>query len=109
MVDTYKNLPETQLYLLPGSHQHMDAMELKNLFYRHPNVKLCLSGHTHYIDEVDFLGVRYLSGGAVCGNWWKDENRVSMVFDEFPPAYTLIDLYADGSTRHERIYYKYVE
>jgi hypothetical protein len=27
----------------------------------------------------------------------KDDNRPSMVFEEFPPAYTLIDLYEDLS------------
>lgn len=91
----------------PASTQHRDAFELKNLFYKHPNVKLCLSGHTHQVDKVDFLGVQYLCGGAVCGNWWGD-NRDSIVFDEFPPAYTIIDLYEDGTINHKNIFYDFL-
>jgi 3',5'-cyclic-AMP phosphodiesterase len=28
-------------------------------------------GHTHVVEEVKYLGVRYVTGGAVCGDWWK--------------------------------------
>lgn len=90
----------------PASRQHRDALQLKNLFYKHPNIKLCLSGHTHQIDHVEFLGIRYLCGGAVSGNWWGD-HRDSVVFDEFPPAYTIIDLYENGSIGHQHVFYKF--
>jgi len=90
----------------PASRQHRDALQLKNLFYKHPNVKLCLSGHTHQMDAVNFLGVKYLCGGAVSGNWWGD-NRDTVIFEEFPPAYTLIDLYEDGTVAHHPVFYKF--
>jgi len=35
------------------------------------NVKAVLQGHTHVVEEIAYLGTRYLSAGAVCGNWWK--------------------------------------
>lgn len=35
------------------------------------NVKAVLQGHTHVVEEVNYLGVRYITGGAVCGEWWK--------------------------------------
>lgn len=38
---------------------HTDRIKLKDLFARHPNVKLCLSGHTHLLDRVDYNGVTY--------------------------------------------------
>lgn len=91
----------------PSSRQHTDALQLKDLFVKHPNVKLCLSGHTHQIDEVDFRGVKYLCGGAVAGNWWGDDGRPSLIFDGFPPAYTIIDLFEDGLISYENIFYKF--
>lgn len=92
----------------PASRQHKDALQLKDLFYRHKNVRLCLSGHTHQVDELNFLGVKYLCGGAVSGNWWADDNRTSLVFDEFPPAYTIIDLFEDGSSNHNSVFYQFI-
>jgi Icc protein len=35
------------------------------------NVKAVFQGHTHVVEEIDYLGVRYITGGAICGNWWK--------------------------------------
>jgi len=50
---------------------HVDAAKIKDLFAKHKNVKLCLSGHLHLVDRVDYNGVTYLCDGAVCGGWWK--------------------------------------
>ena len=69
--------------------------EFKNLFYQYKNVKLCLSGHIHLQDEVEYLGVKYLCNGAVSGNWWEGN------YQEFPPAYAVVDLYEDGSVQSE--------
>ncbi len=35
------------------------------------NVKAVFQGHTHIVEEINYAGVRYITGGAVCGNWWK--------------------------------------
>ena len=35
------------------------------------NVKAVFQGHTHVVEECDYLGTRYITGGAVCGEWWK--------------------------------------
>ena len=35
------------------------------------NVKAVFQGHTHVVEECDYLGTRYITGGAICGNWWK--------------------------------------
>ncbi|MCE3281864.1 MAG: putative phosphohydrolase [Chitinophagaceae bacterium] len=83
----------------PKKEQHSDVKKLKDLFFKYKNVKLCLSGHVHYIDEVEYLGVKYMCNGSVAGNWWQGK------LDEFPPAYALIDLYSDGSSQKQLIYY----
>jgi 3',5'-cyclic AMP phosphodiesterase CpdA len=78
-------------WVVPASWMHIDARRIKDLFARHPNVKLCLSGHIHTCDRVTYSGVTYVCGGAVCGNWWKGDIEGT---DE---GYSLVDLYADGT------------
>lgn len=84
---------------LPGRLVHLDARALKGLFRRYPNVKLCLSGHIHLQDEVDYLGVKYLCNGSVSGDVWRGN------YQEFDPCYVLVDFFADGSFRFERVAY----
>jgi len=84
-----------------GGNMHRDAHELKNLFFQHKNVKLCLSGHIHLIDQLEYLGVKYLCNGAVSGAWWGGNNQ------EFPPAFATVNLYDDGTSDHELHYYEW--
>lgn len=81
-------------WVVPSQWMHIDARRLKELFKKHKNVKLALSGHIHMHDEVNFLGVKYLCNGAVCGAWWNGN------YQEFPPAYVILDLHDDGSSHH---------
>lgn len=83
----------------PGGDQHIDVMAVKSLFKKAGNVKVALSGHVHYVDQVSYLGTQYYCGGAVSGNWWNG------TLDDFPPAYSLLDLYEDGSSHYQTVYY----
>jgi 3',5'-cyclic AMP phosphodiesterase CpdA len=76
---------------VPSAWMHIDARRIKDLLALHENVRLCLSGHSHLQDRVEYLGVTYLCNGAVSGAWWQG------AYQEFGPAYALIDLYPDGS------------
>jgi 3',5'-cyclic AMP phosphodiesterase CpdA len=86
-------------WVVPGAWMHIDARKIKDLFLKHPNVKLCLSGHIHLVDRVDYLGVTYLCNGAVCGGWWKGP------YQECDAGYALVDLYADGSFENQYVTY----
>jgi len=46
-----------------------NAYEVIALFEGH-NVLGVLQGHTHINERVMWKGVPYITGGAVCGNWW---------------------------------------
>jgi 3',5'-cyclic AMP phosphodiesterase CpdA len=81
-------------WAVPGAWMHIDARRIKDLFYRHPNVKLALSGHIHLRDRLDYNGVTYLCNGAVCGGWWGGN------YQETEPGYAVIDLYGDGAFDH---------
>jgi Icc protein len=82
-----------------GGDMHTDTAKIIRLFYQHPNVKLCLSGHIHLRDKVVYNKVTYICNGAVSGAWWKGNNR------ETAPGYGLIDLYADGSFEENYVNY----
>lgn len=78
---------------------HTDFMSLKKIFMKYPAVKVCISGHIHLQDEIDYLGIKYYCNGAVSGNWWKGS------FQEFAPAYAIIDLYNDGTSKRRMVNY----
>ncbi|GGE46974.1 3',5'-cyclic AMP phosphodiesterase CpdA [Pedobacter psychrotolerans] len=82
-----------------GGDMHTDTARIINLFYRYPNVKLCLSGHLHMRDKVIYNKVTYLCNGAVSGAWWKGQRR------ETPPGYGIVDLYSDGSFEESYLTY----
>lgn len=81
------------------NQMHTDFFKLKNLFKNYSNIRVCLSGHVHLQDEVNYLGITYYCNGAVCGGWWHGP------FQDFPPAYAVIDYYDDGS--FERFFVNY--
>ncbi|HEV3437021.1 MAG TPA: metallophosphoesterase [Gemmata sp.] len=85
--------------LVPGVWQHADVWAITEVFRKHPNVKLCLSGHMHTCDRVEYRGVWYVCGGAVSGAWWNGGEY------GFPPCYGAMDLFADGSFTYEFVDY----
>lgn len=87
-------------WVVPGAWMHIDARRLKDLFYRHSNVKAALSGHIHLLDSVEYNGVTYLCNGAVCGAWWGG------AYGETWPGYAVVDFYDDGTVEREYILYE---
>jgi Icc protein len=82
-----------------GGDMHTDTSKIIKLFYQHPNVKLCLSGHIHMRDKVEYNKVTYICNGAVSGAWWNGNRR------ETAPGYGLIDLFADGTFKEKYVNY----
>ena len=72
---------------------HSDFLALKKIFINYPNIKVCISGHIHLQDELNYLGIKYYCNGAVSGNWWKGN------FQEFAPAYAMLEFYNDGTSK----------
>lgn len=35
------------------------------------NTKLVLQGHLHFLEDICYNGIHYITGGAVSSNWWK--------------------------------------
>lgn len=85
--------------------QHGDYKELKALFYQHKDkVKVCLSGHQHLHDEVEYNGVSYFCNGSMSGFWWGKGDKESAgeyYYQETPPGYAILKLFADGSVHNQ--------
>jgi len=79
---------------------HSDFIDLKKIFIKYSNIKVCLSGHIHLQDDLDYLGIKYYCNGAISGNWWKG------AFQEFDPAYAVIELYDDGTSKRTMTRYQ---
>lgn len=82
---------ENEHYVLNSHKMHSDSNSLLALFAKHPNVKLCLSGHMHLRDRVELEGVTYICDGAVSGDWWKGPRQ------GFPPGYSTVTLKPDST------------
>jgi Icc protein len=99
---TATNLIEDDIvnkWVMLGGDMHTDTAKIINLFYRHPNVKLCLSGHIHLREKLIYNNVTYICNGAVSGAWWNGNRR------ETAPGYGLIDLYSDGTFEEQYVNY----
>ena len=96
-----RSAPTGDLSLASGS-THTDAGKVVALLARHPNVKGCLSGHLHQLDEVRVRGVRFHCNGAVSGNWWKGKHQ------GMPEGYAVVDLFADGAYTVEYVPFGWV-
>ncbi len=90
---------KTGNWVVPGSRMIINARQLKDLFWKHKNVKLCVSGHIHLYEHIQYNGVHYISDGAVSGAWWDGAHQ------ETQEGYGLFDLYDDGTFAHQYIDY----
>jgi 3',5'-cyclic AMP phosphodiesterase CpdA len=63
------------------------------------HVRLCLSGHIHERDRIEYRGMTFINDGAVCGNWWKG------IYRGVKEGFGVYDLRADGSFDYQ--YHEY--
>jgi 3',5'-cyclic-AMP phosphodiesterase len=51
-----------------------NSKEVLSLFNGY-NLKLVLQGHLHTIEDINIDGIHFITGGAVCGGWWRGPNQ----------------------------------
>ncbi|MEQ8553012.1 MAG: metallophosphoesterase [Cyclobacteriaceae bacterium] len=96
----YTDNVKNNAWQVPGGWMHLDFLDIQKLFLAHGNVKLCVSGHMHLIDQLNYNGINYVCNGAVSGSWWSDP-----YYHESKAGYAMINLYADGSFEREFVHY----
>ena len=82
---------------LPPGLVVKNGLEFFNLIQGY-NVKAVFQGHTHVLEECSYLGAKYITGGAVCGEWWKGK-RLGVHSEGFIVA----------TCRGEELSWKYVD
>ena len=93
-------------FLVPaGWGVHSDLPELNDLFLRHLNVELALSGHNHIRDDITYNTVRFANGGSVAGNWWDEADPG---YRDTPAGFAIVDLFRDGSSEIRFLSYREV-
>jgi Icc protein len=63
------------------------------------NVKVCISGHIHLLDRIEYMGMSFICDGAVSGAWWGGP------FQEVSEGYGVFDFFPDGTFDHQYITY----
>jgi len=68
------------------------------------NLIAVLQGHTHVNEVVEYKNTKFITGGAVCGNWWHGPRM------GFPEGFTVVSLH-DGkiTTRYESFGFQSVD
>jgi 3',5'-cyclic AMP phosphodiesterase CpdA len=88
--------------VIPNDWVHTDVERLHKLFRQYPNVKLCLSGHFHAVDHVQYLGIHHICGGAVCADYWRHPLPYA---PEHEAGYGVVDLFQDGTFEYRYVDY----
>lgn len=94
LLENAKPTPDRNL-TVGGALMHLDGPQIHAALREHGNVRLCLSGHLHMLDRVEFDGITYITTGAVSSAWWRGVHR-----ERFDYGYAVVDLYDDGSFDH---------
>lgn len=70
LLTTFFSATQGGTFQAPPNRVVINTTEVLNLFAEH-NLILVLQGHLHVTEAVQWRGTTFLTGGAVCGNWWK--------------------------------------
>ena len=87
-----------EFWRIGDNFMHRDVKPLVKLLGDN-NVKLCISGHIHLLDQIQYMGVNFVCDGAVSGNWWGGPHQ------EVAEGYGVFDLYDDGTFDHQYVTY----
>lgn len=75
-----------------------NAKEVRQLFKDY-NVQAVLQGHTHVVEECIYTGTRYISSGAVSGEWWRGP-RLGV----HPEGFVVVDIDGENLRWHYEPY-----
>lgn len=92
-VSVYGQMTNGPMFAADSGSVVTNAKQVLAVFAGH-NLKLVLQGHLHEVEEINFRGVRYITGGAVCGGWWQGDR------DGFAEGFVVVDIAGDDFDWH---------
>ena len=92
-------------YIAPASpiHKYIPLLSVVNSaqtieLFRGHNVIAVLQGHNHVNETVVWKGIPFITGGAVCGNWWHGP------YMDTPEGFTAVSVAGNTVTTHYETY-----
>ncbi|WP_319481094.1 metallophosphoesterase [uncultured Draconibacterium sp.] len=49
-----------------------NANQVREILEQH-NTKLVLQGHLHFLEDIEYNGIHYITGGAISSQWWQGQ------------------------------------
>jgi 3',5'-cyclic AMP phosphodiesterase CpdA len=89
LVSVYKQMSVGGTEPLPPNLVVTNSQEVLDLFERH-TLRLVLQGHLHLVEEITYDGTTFLTGGSVCGAWWRGAR------DQFEEGFVVLDIEGDS-------------
>lgn len=93
LITVYKQIKKGHAKPLFTGEVVVNSKEVLDLFEGH-DLRMVLQGHLHIVEQISFKGIHYVTGGAVCGAWWKGPR------DGFPEGFVVVDI--DGEEMNYR-------
>ncbi len=87
-VSVFGQFKQGSTYGMSQGEVIVNAHEVLQQFENH-NLKLVLQGHLHALENIEYKGTHYITGGAVCAEWWKGPR------DGFPEGFVVVDVKDD--------------
>lgn len=78
-IDHNPTTPNSENLVVTNANEVMKLFENRNL-------KMVVSGHLHWCEEIIFRGVHHINVGAVSGAWWRGPNK------GFPEGLAVFDI-----------------
>ena len=88
-------------FRVPGALMQQDYQRLVTMLRRFDNVKVCISGHAHLVDDVVYEGKTYLCNGSVSGSWWHGPHKGCN------PGYSIMKLWANGAFSRDYVEFEW--
>ncbi len=76
--------------IITNAHEVMQLLEQYN-------VKMVLQGHLHFLEDIYYNGIHYITGGAVSSNWWQG------------PRYGMEEGFVEIKVSGENFTWKYID
>jgi Icc protein len=91
MVSAYQQIKQSTIRPLSPTQVLINTPDVLNLF-EDKNLRLVLQGHLHIVEEIIFKNIRFVTGGAVSGAWWRGAK------DGFHPGFVGVTINNDSLT-----------
>jgi Icc-related predicted phosphoesterase len=97
MFTFFKQIEKSAIEPNPPTSALTNSKEVFEIF-KESKLLLVLQGHAHIVEELISRNTHFITGGSVCGEWWKGSHQ------GFPEGFVVVDVQGDNFTWHYQTY-----